>query len=823
MNSLRIRCHVIARTLFALGIATSTPALADAHDGIVYQRYSRKVTAGKIRYEFDMEFNELTRPGTQEDVKKGAAVFTFEGLGPSRLWKLPECPIFADWPALKDYPFPGQEGLVETNFDNCGYVCQAEELEINGQWKRYFGFVSKHGSAVVPAEEVDLWFNDCGPAPRIEWIKLPGGVDWGVLGPGARTQDGIIVRASLNINDPLPVELYVRNRRGVAQSVLWDIYRVGTNEAPAFHSGISLFLAWAPFNPRTPDRYYPRFSDFTPVNAARTNSFSGGGTGPKLATGEVARRLAFDIRDWFNVAKPGYYQYHFEFGPTELGLPGDERKAGGVYVTFTVGSEPRRLTAEELNRDIPAFGGAEREKRIQNLIKESLGGGGARSDAGKPLPARFPDFNPSPDFGDSNPDDIEVVGLWIANRALLGALTNYNRIQLRSKLEALMHEESALPMRLLLASEAAPLGSEPAALFLLECMTNTDYGVAQNTDTAIRFALNHYKDNPPDWLVEMAIAALSDERYVTGLEKAGMSSDSFFTMSYLADEHGDLTDALGYLKCTNAVPFLIDMAKKTDGRRGPVMALGNLGDPRAIPILIEFVKQKGPSVRQERGRHLVDSFLRPVEALGNLRAKEAVPVLLEHVEHPDVIEALEGIGDSSVIAPLQKLILSEGSIEKAGVENDPESKQRRLAAARIAVASLDPGDRAAKLCELLTDPSFDQYQRRTVVWRLGDHPDGCAIPFLAKAIKTDPSGAVVNQAITVLAVFKYKAAVDALITSFDADFKGKSDWKRAYEPEMFRENIADSLSRLTGRHIGADKAQWSKWWEDHRDTVTGLK
>jgi HEAT repeat protein len=267
----------------------------------------------------------------------------------------------------------------------------------------------------------------------------------------------------------------------------------------------------------------------------------------------------------------------------------------------------------------------------------------------------------------------------------------------------------------------------------------------------------------------------------------------------------------------------MEMVEKTDGRRGPVMALGTLGDPRPIPILIDLVKRKGPSVKQKKGWPLSDEFLRPVVASGNLRAKEAVPVLLDYIEYPDLIEALETIEDSSAIRPLQKLIESKGNIEKTGASNDSEFRQERVAAAKIAVASLDPDNRTFKLCQLLEEPSFDRYQRRSVVWALGKRPDSRAIPFLAKAIKTDNSGAVVNQAITILAEFKYKAAVDALVDSFDGDFQGKQDWKRAYKPEMFRDNIAQSLSLLTGQQIAADKQQWQTWWKSHRDSTLGLQ
>ena len=142
------------------------------------------------------------------------------------------------------------------------------------------------------------------------------------------------------------------------------------------------------------------------------------------------------------------------------------------------------------------------------------------------------------------------------------------------------------------------------------------------------------------------------------------------------------------------------------------MALGYLGDSRAIPLLIDFVKQKGPLVKQEKGGILDDALLRPVEALANLRAKEAVPVLLEYIEYPDVIEALENIGDPRVIPPLQELILAKGKVERIGANNDPELAQKRLAAARIAAASLDPDNHTGRLCELLTDASFDEFQRR---------------------------------------------------------------------------------------------------------------
>jgi HEAT repeat protein len=838
VNFSTIISRLIVRAGIALALGASLSAFADSHDDAVYQHYSRKVTHSKIAYEFDMKFTELSHPATQADVDRGAAVFTFQGVGPARVWKLPKCPIFCEWSSLKDFPF--ENNASETNFDDFGNILQAEELQVNGRWKLYFGFICKHGTAVVPADEIYLSFNDCdcNSSSPVNWEELPGGTDLGVLAPGRKTQNGATGRPKLNIGDPLLVELSVRNRRGIAQTVLGDIFRDQKNGGPAFHNGMSLFLARAPFNSKNPDPNYPRTEDYKPVDLICSNRFDSARPGPFLATGETQLVATLNLRDWFKVSLPGYYQFHFEFDPAQLGLPTDERNGGGVYFGFVLGTEPRRLTFEELNREIPAFGGLQNETRIRTLIQQSIEeerhsetnrtkGPSLNPGARGPMPT----LNYTPFMGDNmSGGESEVVQLSIPNAAFLDGLENYDKYDARRMLETLMRKEKVLPMKLLLSSAAMAKGSATAALFVLECMTNTDYTVARNTQEALGLALNHSGTNPPSWLVEMACAALSDDRYMTGLQNARIdgatnvfSSDTIIKMSYSADENSDLTRALGYSHCTNAVPFLIEMVKKTDGRRGPVMALGTLGDHRAIPILIELVKRKGPSVKQEKDWVLSDDFLRPVQALGNLRAKEAIPALLDYLQYPDVIKALQAIEDPSAIGPLQKLIENNGNIERPGVSNDPEFRQERVAAAKIAAASLDPDNRTLKLCELLAEPSFDQFQRRSVVWALGNHPDSRAIPFLAKAINTDKSGAVVNQAISVMAAFKYKTAVDALIESFDADFRGKQDWKRAYEPEMFRENIADSLKHLTGQQMGADKQQWQIWWRAHRDSTPGLQ
>lgn len=91
------------------------------------------------------------------------------------------------------------------------------------------------------------------------------------------------------------------------------------------------------------------------------------------------------------------------------------------------------------------------------------------------------------------------------------------------------------------------------------------------------------------------------------------------------------------------------------------------------------------------------------------------------------------------------------------------------------------------------------------------------MPVLIELVKNEPEGFLVNPAIEVLASFRYRESVDGLIECFDATFEGKSDWRRAYTPQMFRDNIAESLRKLTGQPFLADKASWEKWWRENRN------
>lgn len=295
------------------------------------------------------------------------------------------------------------------------------------------------------------------------------------------------------------------------------------------------------------------------------------------------------------------------------------------------------------------------------------------------------------------------------------------------------------------------------------------------------------------------IAALRDRRHVTDHH---YDSAEPLTISYHADEDADFPYLLAEFKHRDAVPTLIEMLDGEHPSRGAIFALVAIGDKRAVAPLLAVLK---------RSVEKAEIFERAANALARLKAREALPVLLTHLRRRDIIEAVEKLGDVAAVPALEDVVTRPHVLHEGGYYTGLD--KAAIWAARVAIVTLKEKDPTPRYCEFLADRSLGEFERRGMVWRLGDRPDPAAIPHLITAIKTDPSGAVVNQAITVLSVYKHQAAVEGLIGCFDAEFEQKADWKRAYSPAMFRQNIAETLRAITGQSFGADKATWQEWWD----------
>lgn len=984
----------IASIVICGGIAV-LPALAAADEDPVFRRYEKKVIPSKlIKLDAAVMRVALDHPATNADVKAGRAIFTLEGLGESRVWKMPRCPIPATWTTLKQFPKESADGSPA--FANYGHVLQAEELLVNGKWQRYFGWVTARGVAVAPAGEVDLWLSPS--ENETSWMCLSDGLDWGVkFGATEKTKildpfsASSVESGKLAVADPLPVEGFIMNCRGVARQVPTDFYHNSDQGGPSLRKGVRLILERAPFDPRAADPNYPNDADYKPMISKSLGVFDPQDRAQVMETGESFRVFTADLHDWFDIHETGYYQFRIEFDG-----PKGDRGCTQTGFGFCLGAPPPVFTVEQLNKEIPPLGDKDAEAKIRKLIKETcisdlsdtagkqeivwseaVGGLQAvildftqgyrddvvlvglknvsdkpltvpvshpenhpraglfdlqvRNDGGEwksvkkfsehkeseqslwkkdedpdqqkskklkadspltfklspgkvavvylngdyspmikadsevrivlhqtaataasgawqgrintpPVPAfgddemveklkgslDFPEFFPNFDTrgfwgGNMSGHETDVSRLRISNGVLLEALDLFKESEVRKEFEHRFTVENDMPMKLLDASVAVGRGSQLAALCLLEMMKETDYDTIRNLHNTLGQIVYQHGAKQPAWLLAMVKAALSDERFLTGLEKANFDSNTRLKISYLADEDGDLALTLGEVKCPEAVPYLIERVVTNKGSKS-IWALGATGDPRAIPILLDVLKRDGKTAKYESGAGLSpETFSRAIGALASLHATEAVPALIDYSQYPEVIEALNEIGDRRAVPVLREMVQNEGRVIRDGKELNPKEASARLIKSKIVLATLEEGDAIPRLCALLNDKSFGKYDRRDVIWKLGEQPDPRAIPFLIKLIKTDPSGSVVNQAINVLSAFKYKAAVEGLIDCFDTNFVGKSDWKRAYEPEMFQENIAESLRSITGRKIGLDKKKWLNWWQSEGKSTVDLK
>lgn len=170
----------------------------------------------------------------------GKAIFSFEGLGEARVWKLPGNQ-FPMWGSFDRVQPPGTIYMVPAGPD----VCQAEDLKVDGKWKRYFGLLSDKGAAVVPAEEFELWW------PRAPWCpreELFANMFWGLTVPGPKP--GFWRRMedeTPRVGEPMRVGFFLRNTRPGTVELPSQWYRDAQHGGPALLDAVTLTLAWAPF------------------------------------------------------------------------------------------------------------------------------------------------------------------------------------------------------------------------------------------------------------------------------------------------------------------------------------------------------------------------------------------------------------------------------------------------------------------------------------------------------------------------------------------------------------------------------------------------
>jgi hypothetical protein len=198
------------------------------------------------KYE-QITFPSRTIPATDEEARKGTAVFSLHGQVRGLPWKFP---IEASWTALKDNPYYVKErkdGKVVTNlsYRNRGQVWQAEEVFEEGKWRRYYGFAGGHRIERVPAEEIEFPPPGDRSTERVaRWTELAPGLHARLRGWWKMDDlhEGGNPRRTLA--EPLPIIVELWNTHGLDQVMPTPdkLHKLQVSYAPALISRQGLLV-----------------------------------------------------------------------------------------------------------------------------------------------------------------------------------------------------------------------------------------------------------------------------------------------------------------------------------------------------------------------------------------------------------------------------------------------------------------------------------------------------------------------------------------------------------------------------------------------------
>jgi hypothetical protein len=257
------------------------------------------------RYELSFRSKSLglDRPATAAQVEQGRAVFSLAGEGEVRVVSGLKLPAKARWVTLKDRPYRTGRGAEETvEYEQDGEVVQAEEVLKDRRWRRYYGFVGVNHAARVPAEEIEFPVDD-------EW-------DWVRVGPDLHARlevPSVEVEAfddhpfflrfedhapRLPADTTLEFGVAVHNARGVERP------------APDAAASVRLKLLYSPAVVSRQGALAPqaqREAEWQEL-ARKPGAKFKGEKGKALAAGEERRLASLDLREWYDVSRPGFYR-----------------------------------------------------------------------------------------------------------------------------------------------------------------------------------------------------------------------------------------------------------------------------------------------------------------------------------------------------------------------------------------------------------------------------------------------------------------------------------------------------------------------------------
>jgi HEAT repeat protein len=228
--------------------------------------------------------------------------------------------------------------------------------------------------------------------------------------------------------------------------------------------------------------------------------------------------------------------------------------------------------------------------------------------------------------------------------------------------------------------------------------------------------------------------------------------------------------------------------KNADLRVECVDILGEIGDKRAVPVIIEVLDEDKLTMRYNAAR-----------ALGSIGDDKATPSLIKLLGDSEwearffTAEALGKIGDNRAAKPLANVLLTD-SHKKVRLEAIKAlDKVNGKSEYRAVIDALSDGD-----------PEVRGYAAElSASWNIQE-----ALPIISNMIKDDRSNTARASCAHALGVYNNMAAVPSLIIALKDDYKDV----RIYALE--------SLKKISGQSYGFDQDKWQHWFELSKEKMT---
>jgi HEAT repeat protein len=314
-----------------------------------------------------------------------------------------------------------------------------------------------------------------------------------------------------------------------------------------------------------------------------------------------------------------------------------------------------------------------------------------------------------------------------------------------------------------------------------------------NAAEALRWYVG--RDPAKAWGVRLMISLLEDRSLDgSGIESSPSDYKGFDRDDIMFTPINTYCWDLGFMKEHAAVDALISVLERKPNIDGAAFALGEIGDRKAIPVLMKILKDNSGYEHRE------------VTSLGQLKCKEALPILIARLPtaghgqlEQQILEALADIGDKSAVPAIKSYL---------------QTCDSRVA--RRVLARLDSTDPVADLLGQLEKETYEP-ARSDIISDLVRYKDPRVVEPFTKLARHSDSAFMRREAIFGLRAVATRQSLLELAALLDVKFPKnlKIEWGWKYPPDelepFFRELITDCLKDYSKQDFGTNSRKWISW------------